>query len=70
MAVTVEMGSTFQAASPRALFQAEGLIRFAITDTLDYEATADGQRFLVNTRSSTVVPITAVLNWTSVLNSR
>jgi Tol biopolymer transport system component len=64
MAVAVESGSTFRAESPRALFQLRGINRLTINNTVDYEMTADGQRFLVNTLSSAAAPINVVLNWT------
>ncbi len=34
-----------------------------------YAVTADGQRFLVNTSSDTILPVTLVLNWTAVLGT-
>ena len=37
------------------------------TMDLDYAASADGQRFLINTASDAVLPITLVLNWPAAL---
>ena len=36
-------------------------------DVFSYDVSADGQRFLINTRiqSTTTLPITVVLNWPS-----
>ena len=68
MAAAVEASPTFRVNPPRAVFRPPTINRLTINNTLDYEMTADGRRFLVNTPSRAVVPITVVLNWTSALN--
>jgi hypothetical protein len=58
MAVDVKAGTSFQAGTPRRLFDVPGIInnrRFAVTP--------DGQRFLVPVQKAEALPITVVLNW-------
>jgi Tol biopolymer transport system component len=62
MAVAVRSGATFAAGPPTALFKVEA------ERSSFYDVTADGQRFLVNTRTDAQpLPITVVINWTSQL---
>jgi serine/threonine protein kinase/Tol biopolymer transport system component len=65
MAVDVKLGATFEAGTPRALFETRVL---TFTDFRNhYTVAADGQRFLVNSMSEEegVTPITVVVNWTA-----
>jgi Tol biopolymer transport system component len=61
-AVTVKQGATFEATAPVPLFELRSPRYF---DRMDYAATADGQRFLVNTLVDDARParITVVTNW-------
>ena len=69
MAVPIQAGSTLEVGAPQALFD----VPFSPIGTgsgvwarYGYDATADGQRFLVNAPlESATVPITVVLNWTA-----
>ena len=59
MSVEVKTGgSTFEAGAPKLLFESRGRA---------FDATADGQRFLVAipVEETTSTPITVVLNWTA-----
>jgi eukaryotic-like serine/threonine-protein kinase len=68
MAVTVTAGTTFEVGSPHPLFQT----------TLDptafrqmYEASADGNRFLLNAViESAAQPLTVVLNWPALMSGK
>ncbi len=72
MAVDVTAGQTLDFGVPKALFQTRmstsGTI---IARVLRYDATADGQRFIINTEPESAeaasAPITVVLNWTAML---
>ena len=62
MFASVRSRAAFEAGSPVALFKIEA------ERSSYYEVTADGQRFLVNTRTDAQpLPITVVLNWTTAL---
>jgi len=62
MAVAVRSGATFEAGSPTALF------KVGAERSSHYDVTADGQRFLVNTRTDAQpLPITVLVNWTAQL---
>jgi hypothetical protein len=56
-------GDRVDAATPQSLFDFAPLATFA--GTLDYQPTADGQRFLalVPASDEAPAPITVVLNW-------
>jgi Tol biopolymer transport system component/predicted Ser/Thr protein kinase len=62
MGVDVKTGSGFEAGDPRALFTTR--IKLG-TFTREYDAAADGKRFLVNSSigEENVAPITLVQNW-------
>ena len=64
MAVLVQIGATFDAGTPAALFRVEVPADFDRYD--QYDVTADGQRFLVNTTVAEAnrLPLTTVVNWT------
>jgi len=70
MAVSVQMGKTFVAGTPHALFQTR------ITATryvyFQYDVAPDGQRFLINSLrpENTSPPLTLVLNWTAELEKK
>ena len=65
MTVTVDPGPPFRTGAPRALFTARVSPDTATRNR--YAATADGERFLVNTTSGggTPPPIVVVLDWTA-----
>jgi len=68
MTVAVGAGDSFDAGRPRALFSPNV---WRLTANQVYAVTKDGQRFLVNTTSqasSSVVPLTVVLNWTAAIH--
>jgi len=57
MSVEVKTSAGFEANVPKPLFE---------THALDYDVTADGQRFLLNrVKEATDSPVTVVLNWTA-----
>ncbi len=64
MTVPVRVGTTFEAGTPAALFRIDA--RDGPRGSGDYDVTADGQRFLVNTSvtEANLLPLTAVVNWT------
>jgi dipeptidyl aminopeptidase/acylaminoacyl peptidase len=71
MAVAIRGESTLEAGQPAALFQtniheAGG---YVTSDKQQYDVTADGQRFLINTpeEGSASAPLTVVLNWPAAL---
>jgi hypothetical protein len=66
MSVPVTLGSLAEVGKPQPLFQtrvepATGVIWH------QYDLTADGQRFLVNTPEAVSSPVTVVLNWPALL---
>jgi len=64
MAVPVKSGAaTFEAEAPTALFKIDSILEG------DYDVTADGQRFLINSSvaGAQSLPFTVVLNWTTQL---
>ena len=66
MAVPVRFEPTFQAGAPAVLFTIPGSGQGSV-----YEATADGQRFLVNTSDAAALggaPIDLLVNWTALLS--
>ena len=66
MAVEVKTSATFEVGVPRALFPTRP------TGVLRYDATSDGQRFLISTptEEATSAPATVVLNWFEELKRR
>ncbi len=63
-------GAGFEAGSPRPLFAVRASavsFAFAVSTPSNYAASADGQRFLVNTpvEEAALTPIQVVLNWTA-----
>jgi len=65
MSVDTKLGATFLAGVPKALFDVRVLTSTDFRNL--YVATADGQRFLVNStlEQSDVRPFSIVLNWTA-----
>jgi Tol biopolymer transport system component/predicted Ser/Thr protein kinase len=71
MAVPVKlMESNFESGSPVALFQAHLRQPISAMDVVSYDVSADGQRFLVNTKmqESNPAPMSIILNWRSELD--
>jgi eukaryotic-like serine/threonine-protein kinase len=62
MAVSVEASGTFSSGAPSPLFQVRGRAPISSTDVYTYDATKDGQRFLVNeyVKPDRVPPLTIV----------
>ena len=69
MAVDVKSGTGLEAGSPVALFQTHPRQPISAMDFFSYDVTADGEKFLVNTRveTSNSAPLSVILNWTSEL---
>lgn len=66
VAVPIEMGERLQVGSAEPLFALDTDGVMMTPGTFHYSATADGQRFLVNTVVSAGTPtLTVVLNWTA-----
>jgi len=68
MAVDVKAGATFETGSPRPLFVVRAVASSIVSSMSTpsyYAATADGQRFLVNTpvEEAAAVPMQVMLNW-------
>ena len=68
MAVDIDLGSEMKPGKPKALFNT-GLIVESGNGTDQYAVTPDGERFLLlkPVTQSAQIPITVVLNWTSLL---
>ena len=67
MAVAAKTAGNFEAASPITLFQTHLGQPISSYDLVSYDVTADGQRFLINTKvdEPNVAPLSLILNWTS-----
>jgi hypothetical protein len=65
MAVDIEAGAAFRPGLARRLFQTRAVAPSGLAGQA-YDVTPDGQRFLVKVPAS-VSPITAVVNWTAML---
>jgi eukaryotic-like serine/threonine-protein kinase len=65
MAVPVKGGASFDAGTAEELFQANPRERVATSEQMMYDVSADGQKFLINTRmkNEEARPMTVVLNW-------
>jgi serine/threonine protein kinase len=61
MAVVVQDGAGFHVGNPAHLFHVE----LARDDFAQYDVSADGQRFLVNTGTAQVLAVTVDVNWTA-----
>jgi len=69
MAAEVKAGTGFEASVPIPLFVAHLRQPISAMDFFSYDVTADGQKFLVNTKidSSNSAPLSVLLNWSSEL---
>jgi serine/threonine protein kinase len=67
MAVNVKAGTGFEAGTPAALFQVHLRQPLSAMDFFSYDVTADGQKFLVNTKmdTSSSAPLSVILNWSA-----
>ncbi len=66
MAVGVKTsGSTFEQGSPIALFKTRIVSAGPMLLGLQYDVTADGQRFLISTMVGEATPVSVILNWTA-----
>jgi hypothetical protein len=67
IAVAVNTGSNFEAKPPVTLFQTLTRQPISFMDAFSYDVTADGQRFLINTRAEepNAAPLSIILNWAS-----
>ena len=69
MAVDIRAGAAMESGIPSKLFDADADLMFPGQGGIDYAVTADGQKFIIptETRARVAEPITAILNWTSVI---
>jgi len=67
MAAEVKTGTGFEAGLPAALFQTHPRQPLSAMDFFTYDVTADGQKFLVNSKVdiANTAPLSVVLNWAS-----
>ena len=67
MAADVKTGVGFEAGLPAPLFQTHPRQPLSAMDFFTYDVTADGQKFLVNSKvdTSNTAPLSVVLNWAS-----
>ena len=67
MAADVKAGVGFEAGLPAPLFQTHPRQPLSAMDFFTYDVTADGQKFLVNSKvdMSNSAPLSVVLNWAS-----
>jgi hypothetical protein len=67
MAVSVRAGGNFEAGSPVTLFKAHLRPPISVLDRVSYDVTADGQKFLINTKvdEPNAAPLSVILNWAS-----
>ena len=67
MAAEVKTGTGFEAGTPVALFQTHPRQPLSAMDFFSYDVTADGQKFLVNTKvdTSSSAPLSVILNWSA-----
>ena len=65
MAVSVIMGETFNAGTPIQLFVAPAREPVSSTDFMNYDVSADGQRFIINkpVDAKEAPPLRIILNW-------
>jgi Tol biopolymer transport system component/predicted Ser/Thr protein kinase len=70
MAAPVISGTNFDSGTPVTLFQTAPREPVSVMDMFVYDASRDGQRFLVNTqvKQADTQPMTIILNWTAKLN--
>jgi serine/threonine protein kinase/Tol biopolymer transport system component len=67
ISVSVKAATTFEAGPPQALFQTHLRQSISALDHISYDVSADGQKFLVDTKTdeSNATPMSVVLNWSS-----
>jgi Tol biopolymer transport system component len=67
MAADVKTGAGFETGSQTALFQTHPRQPISAMDFFSYDVTADGQKFLVNTKveAPNSAPLAVILNWSS-----
>jgi serine/threonine protein kinase len=67
MAAEIKTTAGFEAGSPSALFRTHPRQPISAMDFFSYDVTADGQKFLVNTKvdASSSAPLSVILNWSS-----
>jgi eukaryotic-like serine/threonine-protein kinase len=65
MSVDVKTGASFEASAPTSLFLTHLRQPISAMDFFSYDVTADGQKFLVNSKmnTSSAAPLSVVLNW-------
>ena len=69
LGVTVRAGSDFATGEARALVDTRiAAWERSNQQSCQYAVTGDGERFLVNSATDAVLPVTLVLNWTTALN--
>lgn len=66
-AVAIGTGSNFEAGPPLTLFQTHRRQPISAMDVFTYDVTADGQRFLINSKldEPNAAPLSIILNWAS-----
>jgi Tol biopolymer transport system component len=67
MAAEVKTNDSFEAGSPSALFRTHPRQPISAMDFFSYDVSADGQKFLVNTKvdTSSSAPLSVILNWSA-----
>src|SRR5258708_822225 len=67
MAADIKTATGFEAETPSALFQTPTRQPISAMDFFSYDATRDGQKFLVNTKleNSNSAPLSVILNWSA-----
>ena len=67
MAADVKTSTGFEASTPVPLFLTHPRQPLSAMDFFSYDVTADGQKFLVNTKTDTAnaAPLSVILNWSS-----
>jgi serine/threonine protein kinase len=66
MAVDVQTsGATFKYGAPKALFKTHMRWDTPMALGIQYDVTADGQRFLITTMVGEAAPVSVILNWTA-----
>ena len=70
MAVPVTTGTRFKPGTPVAFFQAAPRRAIMNSDLFAYDASRDGQRFLINTpvKQGETTTMSVILNWSANLN--
>jgi Tol biopolymer transport system component len=72
MAVAVKAGAKFESGTPVMLFQARLHQAISAMDVCSYDVTADGKRFLINTKvdAPSAAPLTFILNWDAEMETK